>query len=264
MDAQPPAVPGGPEGDGHRPGPPPAPPGRRGRSVRDRLIGGLILAMPIVITVGIIVWLYSTVVRLVIDPLVWGLLWKIQLTTSATVPDWFETYVAPVIAVLLALALLICLDLIADTRLRRSVDWTLRRVPVISHIYNPLQKIFETLDQTSGQQPRPRMVLITFPHPGVKVPAFVTATCRDVKTHKVLLCVYVPTTPVPTSGFMLLVPEEEVTELNWSTEQALQAVISGGLVAPPEVSYYKDGSVHQTLPGPPLVPSAVPPRPPDG
>jgi uncharacterized membrane protein len=62
---------------------------------------------------------------------------------------------------------------------------------------------------------------------------------------------------------MLLVPEEEVTELNWSTEQALQAVISGGLVCPPEVSYYKDGLSLQTLPGPPA-PSAVPLGPPGG
>jgi uncharacterized membrane protein len=54
-----------------------------------------------------------------------------------------------------------------------------------------------------------------------------------------LLGVYVPTTPVPTSGFFLLVPEEEVTDLNWSTEQTLQAVMSGGLTVPPRVTYFK-------------------------
>jgi uncharacterized membrane protein len=53
--------------------------------------------------------------------------------------------------------------------------------------------------------------------------------------------VYVPTTPVPTSGYFLLVPEEEVTELNWTSEQALQAVISAGLTAPPEVGYFRAG-----------------------
>jgi uncharacterized membrane protein len=66
----------------------------------------------------------------------------------------------------------------------------------------------------------------------------VTAECRDIKTQKVLLCVYVPTTPVPTSGFFLLVPEEEVTELNWNSEQTLQAIMSGGLSTPPDVSYF--------------------------
>jgi uncharacterized membrane protein len=70
------------------------------------------------------------------------------------------------------------------------------------------------------------------------LPAFVTASCRDVETQKTLLCVYVPTTPVPTTGFFLIVPEEEVTELNWSSEQTLEAIMSGGLAAPPEVSYF--------------------------
>jgi uncharacterized membrane protein len=67
----------------------------------------------------------------------------------------------------------------------------------------------------------------------------VTATCRDVETRKVLLCVYVPTTPVPTSGYFLMVPEEDVTELDWSPEQALQTIVSAGLTVPPEVRYFK-------------------------
>ena len=50
---------------------------------------------------------------------------------------------------------------------------------------------------------------------------------------------YVPTTPVPTSGYFLIVPEEEVTELDWSAEQALQAIVSAGLTAPPEIRYYR-------------------------
>jgi uncharacterized membrane protein len=50
--------------------------------------------------------------------------------------------------------------------------------------------------------------------------------------------VYVPTTPVPTSGYFLIVPEEEVSELNWGPDQALQAIISAGLTAPPEVRYF--------------------------
>jgi uncharacterized membrane protein len=111
-------------------------------------------------------------------------------------------------------------------------------VPVISSVYNPVQKMFQALEKQPGEQGPRRLVLVKFPHPGVKLPAFVTAECRDIETKKVLLCVYVPTTPVPTSGFFLLVPEEEVTELNWDSEQTLQAIMSGGLSAPPEVSYF--------------------------
>jgi uncharacterized membrane protein len=214
---------------------------RVGRTIRDRLLGGLILVMPFLITLWVIRWMYSILEKNVIDPLALLLLWKLKLTTSSTeLPYWFETYVAPVLALILALVLLYCIDLLADTSLRRAFSWTLLRVPIFSHIYNPVRKIFQSMGKQPGQQQgRQRLVLVGFPHPGIKLPAFVTATCRDSKTQKVLLCVYVPTTPVPTSGFFLLVPEEDVTELNWSSEQTLQAIISGGLTAPSEVSFYK-------------------------
>jgi uncharacterized membrane protein len=240
MDTKPTAVPAPPAVPELRDGPaaPPRPRGRRG--IRDRILGGLVLALPLLLTLWIIGWLYSILERQVIDPLGGFLLWKLKWTTSSTeLPYWFETYAAPVLSIILALAILYCLDLLADTRLRRGVEWTLKRVPVFSLIYNPVQGIFEALEQQGQQQGRQRMVLVTFPHPGVKLPAFVTATCQDIETGKTLLCVYIPTTPIPTNGFFLLVPEEEVTELNWDTEQALQAVISGGLTSPAKVSFYK-------------------------
>ncbi len=71
----------------------------------------------------------------------------------------------------------------------------------------------------------------------MKAAAFVTATSRDIKTQKSLLCVYVPQSPLPTNGFLLVVPEEEVTELNWGPDQTLQTLISGGFTAPEEISY---------------------------
>jgi uncharacterized membrane protein len=115
-------------------------------------------------------------------------------------------------------------------------------VPVISLVYNGVKSVFQALDKQPGKQRPQRMVLVAFPHPGMRVPAFVTSSCRDIETQKVILCVYVPTTPVPTSGYFLLVPEEEVTELNWSSEQALQTIISAGLTAPPEIGYFKTKS----------------------
>jgi uncharacterized membrane protein len=106
-------------------------------------------------------------------------------------------------------------------------------------VYNGVRQVFEALERQPGRQRPQRAVLVAFPHPGMRVPAFVTGSCRDVETQKVILCVYVPTTPVPTSGYFLLVPEDEVTELSWTPEQSLQAIISAGLTAPPEVIYFK-------------------------
>ena len=59
----------------------------------------------------------------------------------------------------------------------------------------------------------------------------------DTATNKTILCVYVPTTPVPTSGYMLMVPEENVVALNWDLQETLQAIVSGGITVPGKVSY---------------------------
>jgi uncharacterized membrane protein len=124
------------------------------------------------------------------------------------------------------------------------VDWLLR-LPVISGVYNGVRKVFQALDQQCGQ-PRPqRVVLVGFPHPGpgdAGAP-FVTGTCRDAETGRVILCVYVPTTPVPTSGYFLLV-RGRVTELDWAPEVALQTIISAGLTALAEVRYSKPSSAN--------------------
>jgi uncharacterized membrane protein len=215
------------------------------RGILDRIFDGLMLALPILITFWVLYWIYSILEKKLIDPLAAIVLWKLKWTTASDqLPYWFETFAAPVLAIILALALLCCFGYFAETSLRRAVDWFLTQVPVFSHVYNPVRKMFENLQQ-SGQPSAKRMILISFPHSGTKLPAFVTGSCRDVETNKVILCVYVPTTPMPTSGYFLMVPEEEVTELNWDSEQTLQAIMSGGLAAPPEVTYFRTNTAIQ-------------------
>ncbi|MEI8371427.1 MAG: DUF502 domain-containing protein [Planctomycetota bacterium] len=209
--------------------------------VRGRILGGVLVVLPILITLWIIHWLYSTLEKYVIDPLALLVLWQVNGRRPDTEPAiWFETYAAPVIAILIALALLYCCGLFVRSRLRQVIDWILLRLPVVSVVYNGVRNVFQALDRQGEQQHLQRAVLVAFPHPGMKTPAFVTATCRDIETQKVLLCVFVPTAPMPVSGFLLLVPEEEVTELNWSPEQTLQTLISVGLTIPPEIHYFKN------------------------
>jgi uncharacterized membrane protein len=228
---------------------PQAPLRRVWQGIWDRIFDGLMLALPILITFWVLHWIYSILEKKLIDPLAGVVLWKLKWTTaSEELPYWFETFAAPVLSIILALALLCCFGYFAQTALRRAVDWFLMQVPVVSHIYNPVRKMFESLQQPSGPQRSKRMVLISFPHSRTKLPAFVTATCRDRETNKVILCVYAPTTPMPTSGYFLMVPEEAVTELNWDSEQTLQAIMSGGLTAPPEVTYFKTSAAIERKP----------------
>jgi uncharacterized membrane protein len=227
--------------------------------IRARILGGLLLVLPILITLWVIHWLYSGLEQYVIDPLAQLVLWQAQGRRPETeLPPWFEKYAAPVIALLVVLVLLYCLGFFVRSRLRRAIDWVLLRLPVISIVYNGLRKVIQALERQPGRQRPQRAVLVAFPHPGMRVPAFVTGTCRDVETQKVILCVYVPTTPVPTSGYFLLVPEDEVTELNWTPEQTLQAIISAGLTTPPEVRYFKSGPIPGIDPAPARLTGEVP------
>jgi uncharacterized membrane protein len=261
MDPNPNAVPGPPGNPDPRAESVPAVLRWAWQSLRGRILGGLFLVLPILITVWAIQWLYSGLEKYVIDPLALLVLWQVRRGQPDTeLPHWFETYAAPLIAILIALVLLYALGFLVHSRLRQVIDWLPLRLPLISVVYNGVRTVLQTLDKQRGQQRPQRVVLVAFPHPGMKVPAFVTATCRDLETGKVLLCVYVPTCPVPTSGYFLLVPEEEVTELNWSPEQTLQAIISGGLTALPEVSYFKTGPAAATQPAAAALPGERPPN----
>src|SRR5262249_33660746 len=239
----------------------PAPAGLRSawHSIRGRILGGLMLVLPVLITFWVIYWLYSSLENYVIDPLARVVLWLVQQRW----PDkeqlaWFETYAAPVIAIIIALLLLFFLGFLAHSRLRRIIDGILLRVPGISIVYNGVRNVFQALDRQRGQQRLQRAVLVPFPHPGMKTAAFVTATCRDVETQKALLCVFVPTPPVPASGFFMLAPEEDVTEVNWNVEQTLQAILSVGLTAPVEVRYFNNRPAAETHPAAAPVPSQAP------
>ena len=209
------------------------------RGIRARILGGLLIVLPILITLWVFYWLYSNLATRVIDPIALMVLWKVRFgQKDVELPYWFETYAAPIIAIVLVLVLLYLLGFFVHSRLRKAIDWILLRVPVMSGVYDGVRSVFQSLERKRGKQGPQRVVLIPFPHQGMRAAAFVTATCRDIATQKVLLCVYVPQSPLPTNGHLLLVPEEETTELNWGPDQTLQTLISGGFTAPAEVNYF--------------------------
>jgi len=231
----------GPQPPGTSENPAQAPADRRfWLKVRNRILEGLVVILPVLITFWVIHWLYRALELYAINPLTVFVIWKVQQLQSAPeLPYWFETFVAPVLAILLALVILYCCGVLAASQLRRLIDQFFLRVPMVSQIYNAALGVLQCFEKPKGQPAPQRIVLIPFPHAGTRLPAVVTSTCRDISTNKTLLCVYVPTTPVPASGFFLMIPEEDAVELNWDVQQTLQTIISGGLTAPPEVSYYK-------------------------
>jgi uncharacterized membrane protein len=91
-----------------------------------------------------------------------------------------------------------------------------------------------------GDQPKgnvQRVVLINFPSSEMKTVGLVTRTMRDKTTGRELAAVYVPTTPNPTSGYLEIVPIENVVSTDWTMDEAMAFIVSGGAIAPETVTY---------------------------
>ena len=82
-----------------------------------------------------------------------------------------------------------------------------------------------------------RVVLIAFPHRDMKTVGFVTETFKDQDTERELAAVFVPTTPNPTSGYLEIVPAEDLVSLDWSIDEAMSFIISGGTVSPGRIRF---------------------------
>ena len=163
---------------------------------------------------------------------------------------FWDTYFAPVIAVMLVLFLLYSLGLFVQSRVVRAVDWVLLQVPVVNTIFKAVSNVFQALGkQIQGDHGFKRVVLVEFPHPGMRSLAFVTNTLHDAATDQTILCVCVLTGVMPPAGFTLFVPEESVTDIDWSMNQTLQAILSGGITSPSSIHYFQGPQIPPSGPG---------------
>jgi len=119
----------------------------------------------------------------------------------------------------------------------RLGDWIVKRIPLISTVYSLLKKVFETFlsDKTSAFS---KVVLLEYPRKGIWILGLVsTDTEGEVKDilKQEMVNVFVPTTPNPTSGFLIFMPKKDLVYLDMTVEEALKFIISGGIVSPDEV-----------------------------
>ena len=203
--------------------------------IRNRVIQGLFVVLPLFITYFVLKWLYDTLFSVVLHPISFMLrkIWQLEADKSW----WVETLLSGA-ALGLVLGVLFIAGMFFRSRLHRFLDWFLYQVPGVSNVYSAVSKVFNAISTSSDEKGKfKRVVLVQFPHPGMKAPAFVTGECKDLNSGKTILCVYVPTTPVPTSGYMLMVEQEDVIDLNWDLEETLQAIVSGGITVPETVTF---------------------------
>jgi uncharacterized membrane protein len=181
---------------------------------------------------------------LVITPL-WGtylILKALFLTLEGVLGDLLRTYFryyVPGLGVIALILIILLAGLLTTNILGRKIfevwESFLQHVPVIRSVYNLVKSIVDTIS-LQGKEQFNRVVLIEFPRKGHYSIAFVTGVTKgEVQeiTKEKLINVYVPTTPNPTSGYFLLVPESEIIPLSMSVEDGMKMIISGGLYTPP-------------------------------
>ncbi|HKK06873.1 MAG TPA: DUF502 domain-containing protein [Gammaproteobacteria bacterium] len=148
---------------------------------------------------------------------------------------WFQSGLA-VVLTLLGLSLLGWIATrVIGKRVIGAVDSLMNRIPLVHTIYGSTKKLIAALQQKPENVQR--VVLIEFPSPQMKTIGFVTRVMKDSRTGRELAAVYVPTTPNPTSGYLEIVPVERLVSTNWTMDEAMSFIISGGAVAPESVHY---------------------------
>ncbi|MBC5765370.1 DUF502 domain-containing protein [Ramlibacter albus] len=197
-------------------------------ALRKWLVAGLLVVVPVAITVAVLNWIVSTLDQtLLILPHSWH-------------PDQLLGYHIPGFGVLLTLAILLVMGAAASNFIGKKLvgigDAIVHRIPVVRSIYSSVKQVSDTLFSESGNAFR-TAVLIEWPRPGVWTIAFVTgAPGGDVINHLSgegeWLSVYVPTTPNPTGGYFVMLRRSDCIELKMSVDEALKYVVSMGVVAP--------------------------------
>ena len=159
---------------------------------------------------------------------------------SETLADWLiNPDLQYVLAALVALAGLYIVGLLTSMVLGRRLialmERQLDRLPLVQTIYGATKRFLQSLQKPplTGH----RVVLISFPSPEMKAVGFVTKVMTDTDSGRLLAAVYVPTSPNPTSGYIEIVAIEDVVWTDWSVEEAMTFVMTGGTNAPEQVRF---------------------------
>jgi uncharacterized membrane protein len=194
-------------------------------SLKRYFITGLLVITPIWGTILILKTLFVTVDSILGTAL-----------ADVVLPDYYF----PGLGILTLVVLIFCTGILATNLLGRRIvsQWEefLDRVPIVRGIYATLKSMMDILSFKQREK-YDKVVMIQFPKNGHYCLAFVTGETRDeiqVLAPEPLVHVFVPTSPNPTSGYFLLVPEREVVAVDIGVEEAMKLIVSGGFYSPPE------------------------------
>jgi uncharacterized membrane protein len=206
--------------------------------LRNYFFTGLVVAAPIGLTVYITRWFIELVDT-----------WFVPLIPQAYRPDVIMPFDIPGLGLIIAIILLTLLGAFTANFFGRAVlnfaERLVDRMPVVRSIYGAIKQIFETVISQSASSFR-EVGLIEYPRKGLYTIVFVTSQAKAQFGEKFgldLISVFLPTTPNPTSGFLLYVPREDVQILDMTIEEGAKLIISAGLVEPKKLPLKSEASL---------------------
>lgn len=196
------------------------------KTLRRHLVAGLILWVPLLITFFIVRFLIRFVDR------------TLLLLPTAWRPETLLGFNIPGLGLILAFGILLLTGVLAANFAGRRLvdigDRIVNRIPLVSGIYSGAKQVAETLFADSSTAFK-RVLLVEYPRRGVWSMCFQTSESVGEVQHRTtadVVCVFVPTTPNPTSGFLLFVPREELVPLDMPVDEGLRMIISLGVAVP--------------------------------
>lgn len=194
--------------------------------LRRNFLAGLLVVLPLVITIWIIRWMIQLLES------------GIQLMPPFLRPDALLPVYVPGLNALVSLAMIVMLGFFVSSvisqRISRYFSNLLLRIPVFRGVYAAVKRLVEAILLPAHPDFR-RVVLVEYPRKGVYAIGLMTGVTEgevQERTAARVINVFVPTTPNPTSGYYVLVPEAEVIYLKMTVEEAFKLVMSGGIVTP--------------------------------
>lgn len=201
------------------------------KHLRNAFFSGLFLLIPI----GVSIMVFSILLQKIGSP-------ASELFFGFFDGNWRQIYFIDLALELISTLIVICLvtligllsNYFLGRMLIRITENIVHRVPLMNVVYKTVKQIVSTFTE-QNKAVFQQVVLVTFPTKGTYAIGFLTGTCKGEvqdKTAEKVANVFVPTTPNPTSGFLMLVPEKEIIYLKMSVGDAMKVIISGGAVTP--------------------------------
>ena len=212
--------------------------------LRTYLITGILVTAPIAITISLI-WLIIDLVDGAVQ----------SFLPVENYPALYLPFQIPGSGLILTVLALLTIGFFAagvlGKYLVRIGENIVARMPIVRSVYGALKQIFETVLAQQSNAFR-QVVLLEYPRRGVFAIGFVTGVTEgEVQnlTDDTVINIFLPTTPNPTSGFLLFVPKRDLVVLDMTVEEGIKMVISGGIVTPPDRSVLGGGPVAKAEPG---------------